>query len=84
MHRCPETTSSEAVFHGLGVSEDEQGHAGNHLHSLLPPLHCQEECYAANGMTIYFQLWCASVVLLHITSVVTQAFAGTHGLTAHA
>ena len=73
MHRCPEAASSEALLHGLGVSQDEQRHAGFHLHSLLPPLHCQEERYAADGVSRD-----------HVTRFVTQAFAGSRVLTAHA
>ena len=73
MHRRPETASSEALLLGLSVSEDEQRPAGYHLHSLLSPLHCQEERHAADGMSRD-----------HVTRFVTQAFAGSRVLTAHA
>ena len=50
MHRCPETASSASILHSLSLPADEQGLAGHYLHSLLPPLHCQEECHATDGM----------------------------------
>ena len=50
MHRCPETASSASILHSLSLPADEQRLAGHHLHSLLPSLHCQEECHAPDGM----------------------------------
>lgn len=50
VHRCLETASSASILHSLSLPADEQRLAGHHLHSLLPPLHCQEERHAPDGM----------------------------------
>ena len=49
VRRCAEAASCATLLYSFCVFEDEQRHARHHIHSILPPLYCEEERHASNS-----------------------------------
>ena len=49
VRRRTEAARCATLFYSFCIPEDEQRHARHRIHSVLPPLHCEEECHDSNS-----------------------------------